>query len=78
MDKDITMKYSNNDISVIWKPKICTHSTNCWKQLREVFNPTERPWVKIDGATTDRIIEQVNCCPSGALSYIKKEKEEKQ
>jgi len=72
MDKDITMKYSNEDITVVWKPKMCIHSTKCWKELRDVFNPTERPWVKMDGATTERIIEQVNCCPSGALSYIKK------
>jgi hypothetical protein len=37
--------------------------------LIEVFNPRERPWVKMDGATTERIIEQVRKCPSGALSY---------
>jgi hypothetical protein len=37
--------------------------------LIEVFNPRERPWIKMDGATTQRIIEQVRQCPSGALSY---------
>ncbi len=35
----------------------------------EVFNPKERPWIKMDGATTEKIIEQVRQCPSGALSY---------
>ncbi len=73
MEKDITMKYSNEDITVVWKPKMCQHSTICWKQLREVFDPSVRPWVKMEGATTERIIEQVDRCPSGALSYIKKE-----
>jgi uncharacterized Fe-S cluster protein YjdI len=34
-----------------------------------VFNPKERPWIKIEGASTERIIEQVRQCPSGALSY---------
>lgn len=64
-----TLKYTNNEVTVVWKPKECIHSTLCWKGLIEVFNPKERPWVKIDGATTEKIIEQVRQCPSGALSY---------
>lgn len=64
-----TLKYTNNEVTVVWKPKICIHSTLCWKGLIEVFNPKERPWVKLDGATTEKIIEQVKLCPSGALSY---------
>lgn len=69
-----TFKYTNGEVTVIWKPKICQHSTNCWKGLIQVFNPKERPWIKMDGDTTERIIEQVKKCPSGALSYIFKEK----
>jgi uncharacterized Fe-S cluster protein YjdI len=65
-----TLKYSNNEVTVVWKPKACIHSTICWKGLIEVFNPKQRPWVKIDGAATDKIIEQVQKCPSGALSYF--------
>ena len=34
-----------------------------------MFNPKEKPWVKMDGASTSTIIEQVRKCPSGALSY---------
>ncbi len=64
-----TLKYTNDEITVVWKPKICIHSTICWKGLIKVFNPKERPWVKMDGATTEKIIEQVRQCPSGALSY---------
>ncbi len=65
-----TIKYTNNEVTVVWKPKTCIHSTICWKGLIEVFNPRERPWIKMDGATTQRIIEQVRQCPSGALSYF--------
>jgi uncharacterized Fe-S cluster protein YjdI len=66
-----TFKYTNEDITVVWKPNTCIHSTICWKGLIEVFNPKEKPWIKMDGATTDRIIEQVSQCPSGALSYYR-------
>lgn len=65
-----THHYTNEEVTVVWKPKICIHSTACWKGLIEVFNPREKPWVKMDGATTEKIIEQVKKCPSGALSYF--------
>ena len=64
-----TLYYTNNELTVVWKPKQCIHSTICWKGLIEVFNPRERPWVKIEAASAERIIEQVRKCPSGALSY---------
>lgn len=65
-----THKYTNGEVTVVWKPNVCIHSTLCWKGLIDVFNPRERPWIKMDGAATDRIIEQVRKCPSGALSYF--------
>ena len=68
MPKD-THKYTNDEVTVVWKPNTCIHSTLCWKGLLEVFNPKEKPWVKMDGASTSTIIEQVRKCPSGALSY---------
>ncbi len=60
---------SNGDITVLWQPELCKHSTLCWKGLIEVFNPKERPWINMDGASSEKIIEQVKKCPSGALSY---------
>ena len=65
-----TFKYTNNEVTVVWKPDTCIHSRICWTQLREVFDPAKKPWVNIEGATTDAIIEQVRKCPSGALSYF--------
>ena len=65
----VIKEYKNDEITVIWKPGQCTHSTLCWKGLLEVFNPRIRPWVNMNGSTTEKIIEQVKKCPSGALSY---------
>ncbi len=70
MTKDVTKKYSNGEVTIVWKSAQCIHSTLCWKGLNAVFNPTERPWIKPDGAPTQAIIEQVKKCPSGALSYV--------
>ncbi|MEO5681206.1 MAG: (4Fe-4S)-binding protein [Chitinophagaceae bacterium] len=68
-----THKYSNKDITIIWKPDTCIHSKICWHGLREVFDPARRPWIIADAADTAKIMEQIDKCPSGALSYIKNE-----
>lgn len=77
MSEDVR-KYTNGEVTVVWKPQTCIHSTICWKGLIDVFNPRERPWIKMNGAATDRIIEQVRKCPSGALSYFMNNEERKQ
>ena len=67
------LKYTNDKVTVVWKPKLCIHSAICFKGLPEVFDPKVRPWVNINGADAERIIEQVGRCPSGALSIENKE-----
>lgn len=68
--------YTNNDITVVWKPDVCIHSTRCWRGLINVFNPRQRPWIDMDGADTEAIIAQVEKCPSGALSWHRNQTEE--
>lgn len=77
--KETTKKYSNGELTIVWQPNVCIHSAICWrgeKGLPQVFNPSERPWIKPEGAETKRIIEQIKQCPSGALTYyLNNEKE---
>ena len=65
------IEYTNGEIVVVWQPHLCIHSGVCVRMLPEVYNPQERPWVKLENTTTDRIVAQVEKCPSGALSYRK-------
>lgn len=64
-----TIKYGNEEISVLWKPEFCQHSTRCWKQLPQVFNPSVKKWIDPNAAPAERIQEQVDRCPSGALVF---------
>ena len=70
------IEYSNGELTIIWQPDLCQHSGICVKTLPQVYNPKERPWVKIENATTDELSAQINKCPSGALSYRLNKKEE--
>ena len=67
--QEIIKEYSNEDITVVWKPRTCIHSKKCWKDLLQVFDPRKKPWINMEGATTTEIKTQVEACPSGALSY---------
>ncbi|MGC4099933.1 (4Fe-4S)-binding protein [Ferruginibacter sp.] len=71
-DVDKKIKYSNgDDITVVWKPELCKHSGRCVTQLPQVFNLKAHPWVNANGADSQTIIDQVNKCPTGALSIQK-------
>ncbi|MCB0649597.1 MAG: (4Fe-4S)-binding protein [Saprospiraceae bacterium] len=74
MDKNnITKEYSNGEITVVWQSGKCIHSGNCVRNLPEVFQPKEHPWIKIEAADSEAIINAVAKCPSGALSIKKEE-----
>ena len=66
-------EYSNGEITVVWKPELCAHAGICVKTLPNVYKPKEKPWIQIDNATTEELMNQVSQCPSGALSYYTNE-----
>jgi putative redox protein len=64
------INYANEEITVVWKPEFCQHSTRCWTQLPTVFKPTIKKWIDPNGASPERIEQQVKQCPSGALVFL--------
>ena len=63
-----THRYTNGEVTVIWRPHVCVHSGVCSRGLPKVFDPRRRPWIDIQAASTEEITHQVRHCPSGALS----------
>ncbi|MGX5819787.1 (4Fe-4S)-binding protein [Chitinophaga lutea] len=68
-DTEKKKHYTNGEVTVVWKPDFCKHSTRCVSQLPGVFNFDARPWINMEGGTTAEIIAQVDRCPSGALTW---------
>lgn len=68
--REIKKNYSNGELTIVWQPAKCIHSGVCVKMLPQVYKPKDKPWVKIENASTLELKAQVNKCPSGALSYF--------
>ncbi len=69
-----TKEYTNGEVTVVWKPSLCKHSAVCVGGLPEVFHPKELPWITVERSTTEKIVNQVRKCPSGALTIRKDKK----
>ena len=67
--------FSNEDITVTFEPCLCIHAEKCAKELSEVFRTSVIPWINLDGSETERVIEQIKRCPSGALQFHYNKKE---
>jgi uncharacterized Fe-S cluster protein YjdI len=71
--KNIKKEYSNGEVTIVWQSAKCVHSGNCVRNNPAVFKPREQPWICPENSTTDKIIETVAQCPSGALTHYKNE-----
>ena len=69
MENELVKKYQKENLTVVWKPKTCIHAAVCVKKLPNVYNPKERPWMKLENASVEELKAQIDACPSGALSY---------
>lgn len=63
------LEYTNGEVTIVWQPRLCKHTGICARGLPAVFQPKDRPWIKMFAADTAALIAQVEKCPSGALSF---------
>ncbi|VAW30708.1 hypothetical protein MNBD_BACTEROID07-367 [hydrothermal vent metagenome] len=75
MEKEIKKEYTNGELTIVWKPKMCIHAAVCVKTLPKVYHPGAKPWLTIENASTDELKAQIMRCPSGALSYYMNNRE---
>lgn len=75
--KSFNQSYSNNEITVYFKPRLCNHAAVCLRELSKVFDLYNEPWINIKGASAKEIADCIDKCPTGALSYEWKDNKNK-
>ncbi len=61
--------YIGQGITIHDNRGICAHAGVCTDNLESVFRMGQEPWIDADGAAVEAIIDVIESCPSGALSY---------
>lgn len=65
----IIKKYRKGEFTILWEPKKCIHAAICVKDLPKVYDPNAKPWIKPENAAVDQLKDQIDKCPSRALTY---------
>jgi CDGSH-type Zn-finger protein len=68
--KDKVLSYKGEEITIHDNRGVCSHDGSCWRCLPTVFNKDMKfKWINPDGDSVKKIVETIELCPSGALSY---------
>ena len=62
-------KYSGNDADVTWDKRLCIHIAECGRAACELFEGGRDPWCQPDLVNIQDVVDIVQRCPTGALSY---------
>lgn len=61
--------YETEVIRVSWDSSRCIHTGICLRTLPSVFDTRRRPWVDLQQADAEAVVNTVERCPTGALRY---------
>lgn len=64
-----TEEYLGLELTIYYNPTVCYSSENCIRSLPAVFRMNTGDGIDPDGEEAHKIIETINACPSGALSF---------
>ena len=65
--------HEGREIRVLFEPRRCIHARQCVLGLPQVFREEGRDWIRPDAAALEAVVAQVAACPSGALTYQRRD-----
>ena len=66
-------KYEGAQVDVTWNGQLCIHVGECGRATNELFVGGRDPWGQPDTTPTDKVVDTVLRCPTGALAYARKD-----
>ena len=73
MSDDKKFTYPGGQVDVQWDGRLCIHIAECGRSEGELFLSGRQPWCQPDLVAVDQVVEVVERCPTGALSYSVKQ-----
>ena len=65
--------YPGSEIDVAWDGNLCIHVGECTRARGDLFESGRNPWCEPDRGEVDTVTAVVERCPTGALSYVRKD-----
>jgi len=65
--------YDGAQADVHWDGRLCIHIGECGRARNELFVGGRQPWCQPDQVSPDEVADVVKRCPTGALSYERKD-----
>ncbi|MEM7437042.1 MAG: CDGSH iron-sulfur domain-containing protein [Myxococcota bacterium] len=67
------IRFAGTKVDVDWDERLCIHIGECGRANNDLFVGGRKPWCQPDGVAPDEAIEVVGRCPTGALTYERKD-----
>lgn len=72
MSDDIK-KFGGESADVFWDERLCIHVGECGRAANALFEGGRTPWCQPDLVGIGEVVDVVERCPTGALTYIRKD-----
>lgn len=69
MSDPIVNRYPGQRIDVDWDGRLCIHIGECGRAHGDLFVANRQPWCQPDKVAVEAVVEVVQRCPTGALTY---------
>jgi CDGSH-type Zn-finger protein/uncharacterized Fe-S cluster protein YjdI len=73
MSEKKVFKYDGAEADVHWDGRLCIHIGECGRANNELFVGGRQPWCQPDQVSPQEVAEVVGRCPTGALTYDRKD-----
>ena len=70
---DSIKRYEGKDADVCWDSRLCIHVGECGRSQDELFVGGRDPWCQPDMVSLDQVVRVVERCPTGAITYERKD-----
>lgn len=67
------IRFEGSKADVDWDERLCIHIGECGRANNDLFVGGRKPWCQPDDVSPDEVVDVVRRCPTGALTYMRKD-----